>query len=74
MLLRLVWTRFAARGEFWPLLALLVLVPNLVTDVGLHFFEKAAFLVLLAAMCVASSPLSPSRSAGDGPARRSPHR
>jgi hypothetical protein len=55
-LLRLVFTRFVARGEYWPALALVAVIPNLVTDVGFHFFEKAAFLVLLAAMCMACAP------------------
>ena len=53
MLLRLVFTRFVARGEYWPALALVAVIPNLVTDVGIHFFEKAAFLAILAALCVA---------------------
>jgi hypothetical protein len=55
-LLRLVFTRFAARGEYWPALALVAVIPNFVTDVGFHFFEKAAFLVILAAMCMACAP------------------
>ena len=63
-LLRLVFTRFVARGEYWPALALVAVIPNLVTDVGFHFFEKAAFLVILAAMCMALRP----RHAGLDPA------
>jgi len=55
-LLRLVFSRFVARGEYWPALALVAVIPNLVTDVGFHFFEKAAFLVILAAMCMACAP------------------
>jgi hypothetical protein len=55
-MLRLVFTRFVARGEYWPALALVAVIPNLVTDVGFHFFEKAAFLVILVAMCMASAP------------------
>jgi hypothetical protein len=55
-MLRLVFTRFVARGEYWPALALVAVIPNLVTDVGFHFFEKAAFLVILVAMCIACSP------------------
>lgn len=52
-LLRLVWTRFAARGEWWPACALVALFPNMVTDLGFQHYEKAAFLVLLAAFCLA---------------------
>jgi hypothetical protein len=61
-LLRLVFTRFVARGEYWPALALVAVIPNLVTDVGFHFFEKAAFLVILAAMCMACAPRRPTAS------------
>lgn len=56
MLLRLVWRRFVARGEHWPALALVVLAPSLLADVGFHFFEKAAFIVILLAMCMALRP------------------
>jgi hypothetical protein len=52
-LLRLIYTRFAVRGEYWPALALVAVVPNMITDLGFHFFEKASFLVILAAMCMA---------------------
>lgn len=52
-LIRLVFTRFVSRAEYWPAFALITLIPNMVTDLGLHFFEKAAFLVILAAMCMA---------------------
>lgn len=52
-LVRLVWTRFVARGEYWPACALLALIPNMVTDLGFQHYEKAAFLVLLAAFCLA---------------------
>jgi len=55
-MLRLVFTRFVARGEYWPALALVAVIPNLVTDVGFHFFEKAAFLVIVVAMCMACAP------------------
>jgi hypothetical protein len=62
VLLRLVWRKFASQGEWWPVLALVAFVPCLVTDVGLHFFEKAAFLVILLAMCMAlpAAPPAPS--------------
>lgn len=52
-MLRLIYTRFVARGEYWPALALVTVLPNLITDLGFHFFEKAAFLVILVAMCMA---------------------
>ena len=52
-LVRLVWTRFVARGEYWPACALVALFPNMVTDLGFQHYEKAAFLVLLTAFCLA---------------------
>ncbi len=52
-LVRLVYTRFVAQGEYWPACALVALFPNMVTDLGFQHYEKAAFLVLLAAMCMA---------------------
>lgn len=55
-LVRLVWTRFAARGEWWPACALVALLPNMLTDLGFQHYEKAAFLVLLAAFCMALEP------------------
>ena len=70
-LLRLVARRFVARGEHWPALALVAVLPNLVTDVGFHFFEKAAFLVILAAMCMACAACP---SPQPGPSLRSPRR
>jgi hypothetical protein len=54
-LLRLVFTRFVARAEYWPGLALVALAPSLITDLGIHFYEKAVFLVIVAAMCMACS-------------------
>jgi len=52
-LVRLAWTRFVAHGEWWPACALVALFPNMVTDLGFQHYEKAAFLVLLAAFCLA---------------------
>lgn len=52
-LVRLVWTRFVGHGEYWPACALVALVPNMVTDLGVQHYEKAAFLVLLTAFCLA---------------------
>ncbi|HWI84179.1 O-antigen ligase family protein [Ramlibacter sp.] len=52
-LVRLVWTRFARHGEYWPACALIALLPNMVTDLGFQHYEKAAFLVLLTAFCLA---------------------
>jgi len=51
-LVHIVWTRFAARREVWPLCALLAIVPSLMTDLGYQHFEKAVFLMLLAAFCM----------------------
>lgn len=52
-LLRLVFTQFVARAEYWPALALVAFAPSLVTDLGIHFYEKAVFLVILAGVCIA---------------------
>lgn len=52
-LVRLVWTRFVVHGEYWPACALVALFPNMVTDLGFQHYEKAAFLVLLTAFCLA---------------------
>jgi hypothetical protein len=52
-LLRTVWKRFVAHREVWPACFLVVLFPSMVTDLGFQHFEKAAALVLLAAMCMA---------------------
>jgi len=57
-LLRLVYTGFVARKEYWPVCALLVAVPGMVTDLGFELYEKAAFLVILAAFCMALAPAS----------------
>lgn len=62
-LLKLVWQRFVALGEHWPALALVALAPSLLSDVGFHFFEKAAFLAILLAMCVALKPRTSTRPA-----------
>jgi hypothetical protein len=61
-LLRLVYSGFVARKEYWPACALLVAVPGMITDLGFEHYEKAAFLVILAAFCVALAP-APTRSA-----------
>jgi hypothetical protein len=58
-LLRLVYSGFVARKEYWPVCALLVAVPGMVTDLGFEHYEKAAFLVILAAFCMALAPPSP---------------
>lgn len=62
-LVRLVYTRFVAQGEYWPACALVALFPNMVTDLGFQHYEKAAFLVLLAAMCMACA-VRPRRQSG----------
>jgi hypothetical protein len=53
VLVRLVVTRFVRHGTYWPACALVALFPNMVTDLGFQHYEKAAFLVLLAALCMA---------------------
>jgi hypothetical protein len=55
-LLSLVYSGFVARKEYWPVCALLVAVPGMVTDLGFEHYEKAAFLVILAAFCMALAP------------------
>lgn len=52
-LVRLVWERYLSRGEVWPACALLALLPSLFTDLGFQHFEKATFVMLLTAMCMA---------------------
>jgi hypothetical protein len=59
-LVRLVYTRFVVRGEYWPACALLAVVPSMQTDLGFHHLEKACLLVLVSALCMA---LTPSRRA-----------
>jgi len=53
----LVRRNFTAKGEYWPACALVALLPNMMTDLGIHHYEKAAFLVTFAAFCVAWSNL-----------------
>lgn len=53
VLLKLVYSRFWVNGEYWPASALLALFPSMVTDLGFQHYEKAAFLVLLTAFCIA---------------------
>lgn len=68
-MLRLIWTHFVVKGEYWPALALIAVVPNMITDVGFHFFEKAAFLVILVAMCIACArPRSAAAARAQAPA------
>jgi len=43
---------YVKQAEFWPLCALVALLPSIVTDLGLQHYEKAVFLVLFAAFCV----------------------
>jgi hypothetical protein len=52
-LLKRVYSRFWVNGEYWPACALVALFPSMVTDVGFQHYEKAAFLVLLCAFCIA---------------------
>ena len=64
-LLKLVYSRFWVNGEYWPASALVALLPSMVTDLGFQHYEKAAFLVLLAAFCMA---LRAKEAAGARPA------
>lgn len=48
--------RLARAGVWGPLAALVALAPNVVTDLGVQHYEKAGFLVLLAALCIALQP------------------
>jgi hypothetical protein len=57
-LLKLVWCGFVAHRKYWPVCALLVAVPGMVTDLGFELYEKAVFLVILAAFCMALAPAS----------------
>jgi hypothetical protein len=52
-LVRLAWRDFWRQGRPWPVLAFVAVLPSLLTDLGLHHYEKAAFFVLLAGMCMA---------------------
>lgn len=72
VLVRLVFTRFVAQGEYWPACALVALFPNMVTDLGFQHYEKAAFLTLLIALCLACAgrprpPASVTSGAGGVP-------
>jgi len=55
-LLKLIRSGFLNRNKYWPVCALLVAVPSMITDLGFEHYEKAAFLVILAAMCMALAP------------------
>ena len=52
-LLRLVSAGFVKKGEYWPVYALVAVLPGMVTDLGFQLFEKATFLVFLTALCLA---------------------
>lgn len=69
-LVRLAWTRFVAHAEYWPACALVALFPNMVTDLGFQHYEKAAFLVLLAAFCLACAGRPRPAAAAAGTALR----
>jgi hypothetical protein len=58
-LLRLAWRDYWRQGRHWPLLAFVAVLPSLVTDLGLHHYEKAAFMVLLAGLCMALAKQRP---------------
>lgn len=54
-LIHSLWKHFGVRREFWPFIALLAFIPSVVTDVGIFFFEKSAFIALIAALTISCS-------------------
>jgi hypothetical protein len=56
--------RLAREGVMWPVACLVALAPNMVTDLGVQHYEKAAFLVVLAALCIAQRPRAPAQLTG----------
>jgi hypothetical protein len=50
---KLLWTRFASRDEYWPFAVIASFLPHSQTDLGIHHYEKAILLVILVAGCVA---------------------
>ena len=52
-LFKLIYSRFLVNGEYWPMAALVAVLPGMQTDLGIHQYEKAAFLVVFTAFCVA---------------------
>ena len=54
-LLRLIYSSFLVHKEYWPLAALVVVLPSMHTDLGLHHFEKTMLLVILTSFCVVFS-------------------
>jgi hypothetical protein len=71
-LLRLIYSGFVARKEYWPVCALLVAVPGMITDLGFEHYEKAAFLVILAGFCMALAPTSERRVRAPQPPAATP--
>jgi hypothetical protein len=71
-LLKLIYSGFIAKKEYWPLAALLSTLPSMFVDLGLHHFEKTVFLILLAAMCVAFVQRDASRRKVAGPVAPQP--
>jgi len=71
-LLKLVYSRFWLNGEYWPASALVALFPSMVTDLGFQHYEKAAFLILLAAFCIALRAKE-AAAAGPAPASAAPN-
>jgi hypothetical protein len=62
-LLKLIGRSFVGRKQYWPVCALLVAVPSMITDLGFEHYEKAAFLVILAAFCMALTRVAPTPDA-----------
>jgi hypothetical protein len=50
------------QARYWPVLSLVAVGPNLLTDLGFHHFEKVAFIALLAGMLMANRETARCRS------------
>ncbi len=56
-LIKLIYQKFAQKAEYWPIYALVAVLPAMITDLGFQLFEKAAFIAFLTALCMALAPL-----------------
>jgi hypothetical protein len=54
-LARLAWTLWRRHGQVGFICALAAVLPNMLTDLGLHHYEKAAFLVLATGWAMAAA-------------------
>ena len=55
-LIKLICRKFVQKAEYWPVYALVSVLPAMITDLGFQLFEKAAFIVFLTALCMALAP------------------